>query len=123
MKKTFNIYFIILTLIIFIFPRLSIAVDTGLIPCTENCGFNDFMQLINNFVDFILFKLTVPIAAICFAYAGFLMITSGGEVSKKTKAKNILVNVVLGFIFALAAWLIINTILSVLGYDGAWIGF
>jgi hypothetical protein len=87
------------------------------------CGFNDLMTLINNFISFILFKLAVPIAAIAFAYAGFMLITSGGSTEKKGTAKKIFTNVALGLIFAVAAWLIVNTVLSILGYEGSWIGF
>jgi hypothetical protein len=88
----------------------------------EGCGFTEFIKLIMNFVNFILFKLAIPIAAIMFAYAGFLLVTSGGETSKRTKAKSIFLNVALGLIFAAAAWLIIHTIGNILGYDASWIG-
>ena len=38
----------------------------------DDCGFNDFITLINRVISFILFNLAVPISAIMFAYAGFL---------------------------------------------------
>ena len=41
----------------------------------------------------------------------------------KTEAKNIFTNAVIGLVIAVAAFLIIRTILSILGYDGSWIGF
>ncbi len=87
------------------------------------CDFNGVLHLINNVVHFILFFLAVPIAAIMFAYAGFILLTSGGSTEKKSKAKNIFLNVAIGLIFAAASWLIISTVLSILGYDGSWIGF
>lgn len=97
----------------------------GLVPCTENCGFSDVFKLINNVIHFILFDMAIPIAAIMFAYAGFLLITSGGETSKRTKAKKIFTNVAIGLIIAVAAFLIIKTILSIVGYksDWNWFGF
>ena len=65
----------------------------------------------------------MPIAAIMFTYAGFLLITAGGETaSARTKAKNILLHTIGGLVVAVAAWLIIHTILSILGYSGSWIG-
>ena len=82
------------------------------------------MELINKVIKFILFNLAVPIAAIMFAYAGFLMVTAGGEAaSARTRAKNIFINTLFGLIIAAGAWLIISTILSILGYEGSWIGF
>ena len=105
-------------------PFFSFAVDKPLVPCIDDCNFSHIMQLINNIVDFILFKMALPISAIMFAYAGFLLLFSGGEQAKRTKAKEIFVNVALGLAFALAAWLIVNTILSILGFkDAAWLGF
>jgi hypothetical protein len=59
-----------------------------------------------------------------FAYAGFLLVTAGGEAAgARTKAKSIFTNAVFGLVLAVAAWLIVNTILSILGYTGDWIGF
>ena len=98
-----------------------------LVPCDNSpskpCDFNAFMDLINKVIRFILFSLAIPIAAVMFAYAGFLMVTSGGSTEAKGRAKNIFSNAVYGLVIAATAWLIVRTILSILGYDGAWIGF
>ena len=99
---------------------------TGLVPCgnegQEPCDFNSFLLLIHNGIKFLLFDLAVPIAAIMFAYAGVLLVTTGSS-EGKTKAKNIFTNTVIGLAVAAGAWLIINTILGILGFDGSWIGF
>ena len=103
-----------------------------LVPCghanpqgviTNPCSFKDFMTMINNGITFILKFMVIPIAAIMFAYAGFELVTSGGNTEKKGKAKNIFTNTVFGLVLAAGAWLIIKTILSILGFDGGWIGF
>jgi hypothetical protein len=100
------------------------AQDTGLVPCTNNCGFKDLMALVNTVINFILYKMVIPIAAIMFAYAGFLMITAGGEAAgARTKAKNIFTNAVIGLAIAMAAFLIIKLLLTTLGWEGSWIGF
>ncbi len=118
-----------------IMPIFSLAADwAGLIPCgkgtfnettkkiTDACDFNSLMALANTVIKFILFYMAVPIAAIMFAYAGFLMITAGGEVAgARTKAKSIFTNALFGLVLAAACWLIIRTVLSILGYQGAWI--
>ena len=92
-----------------------------LIPCdgtnARPCDFNALMTLIDNIIKFILFNLALPIAAIMFAIAGFLLITTGGA-DGKTRAKNIFTNTVIGLIFAAGAFLIVKTILSILGYNG-----
>ena len=70
----------------------------SLVPCghvgaegkiSNPCSFKDALTLINGIIRFILFKLVVPIAAIMFFYAGFLMVTSGGNTESRGKAKNI----------------------------------
>lgn len=93
---------------------------SGLVPCTDNCAFKDLFTLVNTVINFILVYLAVPIAAIMFAYAGFLLVFSGGESSKRTKAKDIFINVALGLVFVAAAWLIVHTVLSIVGYDQTW---
>ncbi len=97
-------------------------VNTGLVPCDNSaehpCGFKELGDLINTIVDFILFKISLPIAAIMFAYAGFELVTSGGSTEKKSKATSIFTNVAIGLIVVAAAWLIVQAILSIVGYTG-----
>ena len=81
------------------------------------CDFDDLMILINNVINFLLFVIATPLIACILCYAGFLMLTSGGSAEKVTKVKGILKNVVLGYILALIAWLLIKTILTTVGFD------
>ena len=66
--------------------------------------------------------MAIPIAAIMFAYAGFMLVTSGGASEQRTKAKGIFVSVAIGLALAAACWLIVHTLLSIVGYNGSWIG-
>lgn len=111
-----------------------VASADGLVPCgggvdtkgniEEACDFNFLMNMVNNIIKFVLFKLAVPVAAIMCAYAGFKMVTAGGDSgSAREMAKNTLTNAVVGLALAAAAWLIIRTLLSVFGFNGSWIGF
>ena len=114
----------------FIIPTISFAVDSlplnSLVPCdnvTKVCDFTQLLNMVNEVIKFIIFKMAVPIAAIMFFYAGFSMVTAGEEAAHaRTKAKEIFTNTVFGLVLAIAAWLIIRTILSILGYQGDWIG-
>lgn len=80
------------------------------------CNFNYLMTLVNNVIHFILFYMVVPIVVIMFVYAGVLLVTSGGEPGARTKAKGIFFNAVIGLVIALAAFIIVKTILITLGY-------
>lgn len=95
---------------------------TGLVTCTTNCGWNDLMAMVNKVINFLLVDLALPIAAIMFAYAGFKLTFSGGEPEARGTAKKIFLNTVIGLVIAVAAWLIISTILAIMGFDGTWIG-
>lgn len=150
-KKITNIFFASLITLLIFAPALAGAqlVDEseqigGIVPCgnlfspietdlgtgqqtggeiTNPCDFNYAIYLINKLINIILFQFVVPIAAIMFCYAGFLLLFSGGNSEKKSQAKKIFVNVAIGIVFAAGAWLIIHTISEILGYDGSWIGF
>ncbi len=102
--------------------------ESGLVPCgteygpdgkiANPCKFEHIFTLIKTVMDFIFKNIVLPLSAIMFAYAGFLLVTSGGETSKKEKAKKIFTNVAIGLIIVVAAWLIVNTVLSIVGYTG-----
>ncbi|HEY4502971.1 MAG TPA: hypothetical protein VJC14_00845 [Candidatus Paceibacterota bacterium] len=116
-------------------PALSLAQDTNfqIIPCGQSdettgeiknpCDdFKDLMALVNNVIKFTLVYLALPLAAIMFAFAGFKLVTSGGSTEARGQAKRIFWNTALGLMLAVGAWLIVSTILAILGYDGSWIG-
>ena len=133
MKKYFISILIIIALV-GLFGSVAIAQTTtstsdltGLVHCDNStahpCNFNALMELVNTIINFLLFALALPIAAIMCAYAGFKLVISAGSSEERTSAKKIFTSAIIGFIIALAAWLIVETILSILGYNGAWIGF
>ena len=126
MQKTKSFLIYLLVFLILIIPALSLA--ESLVQCDNLegnlCDFNALMALVNRVIHFVLFDMVIPIAAIMFVYAGFLIIIEGGEAAgARTKAKSVFTDVVIGLIIAVAAFLIIRTILSILGYEGSWIGF
>jgi len=128
MKKITKILIYLAVFSILVLPVLSFS--AGLIPCGTDtppndhpCEFKDFLDLVNNVIKFVLFKMAVPIAAIMFFYAGFKLVTSGGSTENRGIAKKVFSNTVYGLAVAMAAWIIIRTILLILGYDGDWIGF
>jgi hypothetical protein len=55
--------------------------------------------------------LTVPLSVGLFAWAGVLYFTSGGNPTNITRAHGIFRSVIIGFVIALSAWLVVQTIL------------
>lgn len=84
------------------------------------CDFEMLIKLVNKFINFLLVYIATPLAAIIFAYAGFMLIFSGGNEHKLGKAKHMILAVFAGYVIALIAWLVIKTILSTLGFPDAW---
>lgn len=114
--KTFGSKKIVSALLVIVALAPFAALAQGLVPCTgvENCDFNKFIELIQKVINFLLFSIAMPLAAIVFAWAGIMMLTAGGNEQKVTEAKEIFWWVFVGFIIALAAWLIVDTITEAL---------
>lgn len=127
MIKKISIVVFVLVAMAIVLPHITNA--AGLVPdcntgTTVNsagtglgtpCDFNAFMFLLNRIITFLLFTIATPLVALILCYAGYLMITSGGSSEKVTKVKHIVLNVIVGYIIGLAAWLIIKTIMTTLG--------
>ncbi|MFA5831178.1 MAG: hypothetical protein WC878_05105 [Candidatus Paceibacterota bacterium] len=104
--------------------RAQSAGDSGqLVPCgnqedpsaAQDCQFNHFIELVQRVMNFLLFVVAVPFAAISFAWAGWLYLSAAGNESKVKEAHQIFGAVALGLCIALAAWLIVHAIIKGLG--------
>ncbi|MSR73301.1 hypothetical protein EXS61_01705 [Candidatus Parcubacteria bacterium] len=100
----------------------TLKTKAGLVPCgnkpgdTEQCDFNDLLALGMNLIKYLVL-LSIPLAAISFAWAGFLYLSSGGSEEQAKKAKKIFWQVLTGFLFVITAWLIVYTLTSLLKTD------
>lgn len=92
-----------------------ISEDCGVIVngvVNRECGYSDLLELVNRIIRWII-MISVPVAAGVFAWAGIKYMTTG-IADQKAAAKAMLVKVFIGFVFILAAWLIVSTILGAL---------
>ncbi|MES2006952.1 MAG: pilin [Patescibacteria group bacterium] len=114
-----------------VLPSMAFAAvdgsSAGLVPCgvssdplvATECEACNVVELIQGIIMFLI-GLSIPLAMVMFAYAGFLYFTSGagGGNENISKAKRIFTSSVIGFVLALTAWLIVNTVLyTVLNKD------
>lgn len=84
----------------------------GLVTCSGiDCGTCEFVALLNNIIDFLI-TIMASIAALLIMWAGFLLVSAGGDTGQISKAKGIFTNVVVGLAIMLAAWLIVDTIMK-----------
>ena len=82
----------------------------------KECGFSDFMILINRIITLIIFAAGI-LTVIGLIYSGFKLLTSGGNASALKDAKAMFGKVLLGFVFILGAWAIVKFIFTTLGVD------
>lgn len=91
------------------------TVDSGLVVCGNPgqpaCGFDKLIQQVQVAINFLIFRIAAPLAAVMFAYAGYLYVTNRGNEGQINEAHEIFWNVFIGLVVALAAWLTINFIL------------
>lgn len=77
------------------------------------CTFQDLINAVNKVVTFGR-DIALELSVIVLAIAGFKYMTSGGNASKRAEANQMLLKVVYGIIFIIAAWLIVNLITNTL---------
>lgn len=82
-------------------------------PNEHPCTFNDLVAVAQKLIDWLLYA-AVFFAAILFSWAGVLYVSSAGNPAQVERAHRIFKNVAIGFIIALAAWLIVHTITTTL---------
>lgn len=92
----------------------------GLVPAecrgastVANCDLCSLAQMGQNVANFLL-GLTIPAAAILFAWAGILFFSSRGNPAQITQAKSVFKKVVIGFVIAVSAWILVNTVMNML---------
>jgi hypothetical protein len=89
-------------------------------PRTEKeeveCTFNHAVETFQRIIKFVLY-LMIPIILGMIVYVGFTYITANGDAGKLAKAKSMIIPILLGVFFILAAWLIVFTLLDFLLAD------
>jgi len=94
-------------------PGQGISLGTWKVP-NPWAGVNSVFDLVDKLTT-VLLNIAIPIAVIMIIYAGFMFLTSAGNSSRITKAKNILWYTILGFAVLLIGkgfFLLIESILN-----------
>jgi hypothetical protein len=96
--------------------RLTNDKPKGLVPCTgTDCQACKLVELGQNIINFLV-GLSIPLAAVMFAYAGFLYFSSS-VIDKIEKAKKIFTSVLIGFAIVVGGYLIVETVLHTILAD------
>ena len=126
MKKILTMAFIItlsLSLLTFAHPTKAALVSATLAnKCgTGNCTLTDMVGVIANGMDWI-FSIVGAAALLMFVYGGFTFLISAGNEEQVKKGKAILQGAIIGLIIVLGSYMIINFLLTSLGYNHAQFG-
>jgi len=82
----------------------------------DSCNFCHLAQLINNVIKFGVY-ISVFVAVAMFVYAGGLYVLNNGNPEKIKKANGIFLQVLIGIIIILGAWLAVDTMMKALVGD------
>ena len=92
------------------------ATSTAAGVISDACDFKALMKMIDRFIGFLIFVIAPAIAALTLAYGGFLFATSGMNAENIGQAKGIMINALVGWLLAFAAWIIVKFVMVQLGY-------
>lgn len=81
------------------------------------CDFCDIVKLAQKLINFFV-AFTVVVATLMFVYAGILYMTSASNEGNIKKAHGIFWSVLMGLVFVLAAWLIVDVVMK--AFYGNW---
>lgn len=97
------------------------AMGAGLVPCggsgEPECGLKHLITLGNNVIEFLI-MIAALIAVILLAIGGFKLVISQGNAGAMEDAKKRIWNVFIGFVIILVAYLVVQTILTLLTGGG-----
>ena len=75
----------------------------------QDCDFQKLMAMIDNLIKWAI-TISTSLAAIAFAYAGWLYLSAGDNPGQITKARHVFTSVGIGFALVLSGWLIFKLI-------------
>jgi hypothetical protein len=109
--RTLFFTLLILTGVVFVSQT---ALAAGLVPCEgPECQTCSLIELANRIIAWLVGFLSAA-GALIFAYGGFLMVTSAGDMGKVSHAKELMTNVVVGLVIFLSGYLVVDTVLKTL---------
>lgn len=101
-----------------VISALPLAVSAQIVPCNgPDCSWSSLIELAKRILDFMI-TISIIIAALMFAYAGWLFFSDSGNSSNVQQGKKVFGAVVIGLVIVLTAWLVVNTIIDVLTGKG-----
>ncbi len=84
----------------------------------QQCKFPHLILFVKNLIkDLVL--IAFPLTAVTFAWAGFLILTSGGDKGKLEKGRGMLIKVGIGFAWIVGAYILVTFIINTFVKSGS----
>ena len=91
----------------------------GLVPCggpgEDVCTLCHFFVMLDNIIDFLLFRVVPVLGALMIAIGGVMYIISQGKPEMLSRVKNLFTAIIIGLVIIYGAWLIVNLFLTTIG--------
>ncbi len=120
MRSRISLFALLLVVSSFVLPLVAHAgipffgpiIEKGWLQCP--LGWGAVITVVNNIISLLITLAIVFVAPLMIAYAGFLLVVSQGDSGKRTEARKILTNTIVGIVIALAGWMIVAAIMAAL---------
>jgi len=101
--------------------------DTAIVQCGQGpdcrCEITDLFNLITRVFNFIVWKISLPLAGLIVVIGGVLYVISGVDPGMKDRGKKMIIGAGWAIGLLLGAWLIVDIVLKTIGYTGVWSRF
>lgn len=87
--------------------------------CTNCCGIGDFFGVLFNIYFYILL-LSIPLTILALTIGGLFIMISAGNPNLATRGREIVKWAIIGLVLVFCSWIIINFIMTTLGYKVSW---
>lgn len=105
---------LILASTVLIIPMVALGKGTILgkdICSGTDCNFDDLIELANTIINFLIYDVAVPLAALGFMYAGARLVLYSDKEKEKSAAKEMMTNIGYGFAIMLGSFVLIKFVL------------
>lgn len=83
------------------------------VPGSKECTFNDVIKLVDSIVKALFIGIMI-VAPLLIARAGYYFLISGNRPTEREKAKNQLLNIVIGLVIVACSYAVVKLVLNVL---------
>ena len=101
------------------FPPPIVPKECAGPDAATKCQLCSLVQLARNLLNVAIF-LAIVMSAVLFSWAGIRYLTAMGSESTAGKARQTLLNVFLGLLLILCAWLAVNTLMAIMVDGNVW---